>query len=118
MQESSVAHSSFISHENFKPNLVPKAFQAMLIGYDSQTKAHRCFDPLRKKIIINRDITFLEDILKDFHDAPHHDIFADLLDSIAALEEESHQLREERLEATIHGDQQCVAPPDMKSNAN
>lgn len=63
-----------------------KAFQVVLVGYDSNTKGYRCFDPSRNKIIISRDVVFIENTLGDFKSVHHSDVLGDLLATIAAQE--------------------------------
>ncbi|HEX8607530.1 MAG TPA: DDE-type integrase/transposase/recombinase, partial [Pedobacter sp.] len=43
--------------------LQPKSLPSTLIGYDDQSKAYRCFDSTRSKILISRDVLFNEEIL-------------------------------------------------------
>ena len=43
--------------------LQPKAKPLILVGYNDQSKASRCLDPVRKKIVISRDIHFNESIV-------------------------------------------------------
>lgn len=43
--------------------LQPKAKPLILVGYGDQSKAYRCLDPVRKKIVISRDIHFDESIV-------------------------------------------------------
>jgi hypothetical protein len=40
--------------------LEPKAIATLFIGYDEQSKAYRCWNPVTKRIIISRDIRFDE----------------------------------------------------------
>ena len=43
-----------------KKNLDDKGVKCIFIGYNSESKAYRLYDPINKKIIISRDIEFLE----------------------------------------------------------
>lgn len=43
--------------------LQPKSLISTFIGYDDQSKAYRCYDSNRSKIIISRDVVFNEDVL-------------------------------------------------------
>lgn len=63
-----------------------KAFQAIFVGYDTHTKGYRCYDVVRRCIVISRDVVFIEDSLGDFGNLHHHDVFADILHNIAARE--------------------------------
>lgn len=50
-----------------------KTFQAILVGYDANSKACGYYDMVCHRIIINRDVVFLKDSLGDFANAEHHD---------------------------------------------
>lgn len=39
-----------------------------MVGYDDQSKAHRCYDPANRKIYISRNVTFNESNNQQF---PH-----------------------------------------------
>lgn len=65
-----------------------KAFQAIFVGYDAHTKGYCCYDVILYRIIINRDVIFLEHSLGDFNNILHHDVFGDLLHDITAREGE------------------------------
>lgn len=74
--------------KELRSKLSTKAFQVVLIGYDSNTKAYKCFDPTRNWVIISRDVAYVEEALGDFRVAHHHDVLGDLLASIVAREGE------------------------------
>lgn len=35
------------------------ATQMVFIGYDGESKAYRCFDPMNRKLVISRDVRFV-----------------------------------------------------------
>lgn len=41
-----------------RQKLDPKAFAAILVGYDEQSKAYRCYNPNTRKVVISRDVKF------------------------------------------------------------
>ena len=43
-----------------RQELDEKGVKCMFIGYNSESKAYRLYDPINKKIIILRDVEFLE----------------------------------------------------------
>jgi hypothetical protein len=43
--------------------LEPKSRPMTLVGYDELSKAYRCFDPTRRKIVISRDVIFNENLI-------------------------------------------------------
>ncbi|KAL3677965.1 hypothetical protein R1sor_020921 [Riccia sorocarpa] len=45
--------------------LQPRAVRCILVGYDSQSKAYRCYSPDTKKILISNNVVFDETILGD-----------------------------------------------------
>ena len=47
-------------HLKASNKLQPKSLPSILVGYDDQTKAYRCFDYNRNKILISRDVAFDE----------------------------------------------------------
>lgn len=79
--------------KHLRKQIGAKAFQAILVGYDPNSKAYRCYDIVWHRIIINRDVVFLEDSLGDFANANHHDIFGDILHQIAVREGEQPPIR-------------------------
>lgn len=50
-------------HVKNRDKLQPKSISTVFVGYDDQSKAYRCYDPTRHKILISRDVEFDEDIL-------------------------------------------------------
>jgi hypothetical protein len=50
-------------HLQKSSKLQPKAKPLILVGYDDQSKAYRSLDPVRKRIVISRDIYFNESIV-------------------------------------------------------
>lgn len=46
-----------------RDKLYPKASKTTLVGYDENTKGYRCFDPIKRKVLICRDVTFDESML-------------------------------------------------------
>jgi hypothetical protein len=44
-----------------KKKLHNKSFRCVLLGVSEESKAYRLYDPISKKIVINRDIMFIED---------------------------------------------------------
>jgi len=50
---------AFTHLQNTK-KLEPKAIKMNLVGYDNQSKAYRCFDYTSRRIVISRDVHFLE----------------------------------------------------------
>lgn len=52
--------------KDMRSKLYSKTMSAILVGYDSNSKAYRCFDPLTKKILISKDILFYEDTMGNF----------------------------------------------------
>jgi hypothetical protein len=53
-----------------RKKLDPKAIPCWLVGYGEETKGWRLYDPVSKKIIISRDVTFDEQLLiSDFKDS-------------------------------------------------
>ena len=55
----------------------PKAIPSILIGYDKQSKAYRCYDPATRKIIVSRSVRFDEMTLA----FPHSEITEPLIDN-------------------------------------
>lgn len=43
-----------------RQKLDPKSFECVMIGYSEESKAYRLFDPKTKKVIISRDVIFIE----------------------------------------------------------
>lgn len=37
-----------------------KSVKHILVGYDKTIKGYRCFNPLRKRVIVSRDVTIIE----------------------------------------------------------
>ena len=54
-----------------------KAISSILIGYDEQSKAYRCHDPVTRKIIVSRSVRFDETTLA----FPHSEITEPLIDN-------------------------------------
>jgi hypothetical protein len=53
-----------------RKKLDPKAIPCWLVGYGEESKGWRLYDPVSKKIIISRDVTFDEQLLiSDFKDS-------------------------------------------------
>jgi hypothetical protein len=44
-----------------KKKIHNKSFRCVLLGVSEESKAYRLYDPISKKIVINRDIMFIED---------------------------------------------------------
>jgi hypothetical protein len=44
-----------------KKKLDNKSLRCVLLGVSEESKAYRLYDPISKKIVINRDIMFIED---------------------------------------------------------
>lgn len=40
--------------------LSEKSIECIMVGYSSESKAYRLFNPRTKKIVISRDVVFLE----------------------------------------------------------
>ena len=43
-----------------RSKLENKSYKCVLLGYNDESKAYRLFDPITKKIVINRDVVFNE----------------------------------------------------------
>jgi hypothetical protein len=43
-------------NDNFDPNSIKTIF----LGYSSQSKGYKCYDPINKKLYISRDVIFVE----------------------------------------------------------
>jgi hypothetical protein len=46
-----------------KSKLETKSIKCMMVGYDDQSKAYKCFDPKEKKVLISKDVVFDERII-------------------------------------------------------
>lgn len=57
-----------------------KAIPTVFVGYDTQTKGYRCFDPVSRRILISPNVTFIETRLGDLTPPTgQSDLFLDLL---------------------------------------
>jgi hypothetical protein len=50
-------------HIQTRSKIEPRSKPMVLVGYDETSKAYRCFDPTRKKIVISKDVLFNENII-------------------------------------------------------
>jgi len=41
--------------------LEAKSTKAMLIGYSASQKGYKCFDPTARRVLVSRDVKFMED---------------------------------------------------------
>lgn len=58
-----------------------KYFRVVLLGYDEQSQAYRCWDPHNKRIVVSAYVIVFESIIGDFWlDQSFVDIFSYLLD--------------------------------------
>lgn len=64
-----------------RTKLQPKAKRCLLVGYDDESKAYRCQDPLAYCIVTSNDVTFFEHIPGNFVDAQN---FVDLFSGFDA----------------------------------
>jgi hypothetical protein len=53
--------------DQLRRKLDNKAAEMVFIGYDSNSKAYRCYDPINKKLKISRDVVFQKSMLDDDH---------------------------------------------------
>jgi hypothetical protein len=62
-------------HVQTGSKLEPKSKPMTLVGYDETSKAYRCFDHVRHKIVISRDVLFNENIIgiPNLIDSSSHD---------------------------------------------
>lgn len=61
-----------------RTKLQPKARRCVLVGYNDESKAYRCWNPLARCIVTTNDVTFFEHILGNFvHAHSFVDIFND-----------------------------------------
>jgi hypothetical protein len=47
-------------HKNKQDKLDYTSIKAIFLGYSSQKKGYKCYDPKEKRLYISRDVTFLE----------------------------------------------------------
>lgn len=52
--------------KEMRDKLGSKSLKCVLVGYDDQSKAYRCFDPLNRRILISRDVIIDEHSPGDF----------------------------------------------------
>jgi hypothetical protein len=67
-----------------RTKLDPKAIRTIFVGYDSQSKAYRCYCPLRKKILLSRDVLFDETEIGNFLPHPVDPLELSLFDPLAS----------------------------------
>ncbi|CAM6116227.1 unnamed protein product [Calypogeia fissa] len=68
-----------------RDKLGSKSISAVLVGYDDQSKAYRCFDPNTQKILISRDVVIDETLPGNFvsNNDEAHSTVLDMLSSLA-----------------------------------
>ncbi|KAJ8632816.1 hypothetical protein MRB53_026152 [Persea americana] len=94
-----------ISHvhipDNKRVKLDAKSLKCVLLGVREESEAYRLFDPISKKIIVNRDVVFEEDQEWSWDDSHKQAIVADLewkVKEEASTEEESNGDESEAVE--------------------
>ena len=59
--ESLEASDTFMFPTSNEPNLMTRAWKCVMIGYSSESKAFKMFDPIEKKAHVSRDVIFEEE---------------------------------------------------------
>ena len=50
----------YVHNNNMENKLDVKSIKTVFLGYSSQKKGYKCYDPINKRFFISRDVTFLE----------------------------------------------------------
>lgn len=46
--------------DQLRAKLEIKAIECIMVGYSLESKAYRCYDPVKRRVVISRDVTFFE----------------------------------------------------------